>query len=664
MAFALLALDGAARADLPLPADPFRPSSARTVDGAPIPSAAFIPAARCAGCHAEAYAEWSQSLHRNAGREPFYKDSVDLLTGSRPIEFSRHCESCHLPVALLSGALKTGSREPRPLDDEGVTCSVCHSIVDARLDGTGSYTVAAPALLVDARGRARRDASDAEILADLPAHRRAVMRPLLKSPELCATCHKSSVPTDLSGWEFAQRGFDVYDEWQQSARSNEAIATAAPTGVRQDCRSCHMERVAAAAGDAAAKGGQIASHRWRGANTAVPLFYGDRAQLDATRAFLQSGVVTVDVFAVENLRSGARAEGLGAGRGVAVAPGDAVAVEVVVAGEGVGHSFPPELRDLYDARVELRVTDGSGREIHRAEHAWRQELIDRAVQPVAHHEVWLAIAKGCDDRVPSGAPDLQRFRFTVPAGAATDRIRVSASVVYRRFNRAYTAFVLAPRGGDLEPPAVTMAEHAVSLDGATVGGTPGGDAAARAWRYGLALLGRRDRRAPDALARAGALAPNEPELLIDRAAAELRAARTATPVEHARRALALLDRAAAMPSPPARARYWRALAQLAVGDTAPAITALRELAAAFPRDREVHRRLGLALAAGHAWDEARAEQEAVLAVDPLDADALQQLATIAARQGRDDEAHAWAARYWLLSRIASPSVEGPCGPPR
>ena len=56
---------------------------------------------------------------------------------------TQHCESCHAPVSVFSGALKKGSKESRAMDDEGVTCSVCHSITEVRLDGTGSYTIIA-----------------------------------------------------------------------------------------------------------------------------------------------------------------------------------------------------------------------------------------------------------------------------------------------------------------------------------------------------------------------------------------------------------------------------------------------------------------------------------------------------------------------------------------
>jgi hypothetical protein len=58
---------------------PFSPSNARTESGELIPSDQFFPAERCAGCHRDSHHEWSESLHRNSGRAPFYKESVDIL---------------------------------------------------------------------------------------------------------------------------------------------------------------------------------------------------------------------------------------------------------------------------------------------------------------------------------------------------------------------------------------------------------------------------------------------------------------------------------------------------------------------------------------------------------------------------------------------------------
>lgn len=185
----------------PIPTDQFSPSNARTEDGKLIPVEQFFSASRCLNCHQDTHAAWSESLHRNAAREPFYRESADILLGTRGIEFTRHCESCHTPVALFSGALvSTATGRERvapftPLDHEGLTCTVCHSITEAQLDGTGSFTIRRPALLAKEDGTPIfGDFTDEQILADVPGHKRAVMRPLLRQPEFCATCHKVDAP--------------------------------------------------------------------------------------------------------------------------------------------------------------------------------------------------------------------------------------------------------------------------------------------------------------------------------------------------------------------------------------------------------------------------------------------------------------------------------------
>lgn len=105
----------------------FSPSNARTEDGKLIPAEQFFSAERCASCHKDTHAAWAESLHRNSAREPFYKESVDILEHARGSKPTQHCESCHSPVAVFSGSLTNGSKGPRPLEDEGVTCVVCHS---------------------------------------------------------------------------------------------------------------------------------------------------------------------------------------------------------------------------------------------------------------------------------------------------------------------------------------------------------------------------------------------------------------------------------------------------------------------------------------------------------------------------------------------------------
>src|SRR5262249_18273212 len=77
---------GCARPVPPLPAGKFDPSNARTQDGSYIPVKEFFPASRCLSCHQDTHAAWSESLHRNAAREPFYRESADILLRTRGIE--------------------------------------------------------------------------------------------------------------------------------------------------------------------------------------------------------------------------------------------------------------------------------------------------------------------------------------------------------------------------------------------------------------------------------------------------------------------------------------------------------------------------------------------------------------------------------------------------
>ncbi|MBD0327508.1 MAG: hypothetical protein ICV68_13810, partial [Pyrinomonadaceae bacterium] len=181
--------------DFKFGSNPFAPSNATTTTGKFIPGSKFIASARCAECHTDSHEQWLQSAHRNSFREPFYQKNVKDLISQRGIEFTRHCEACHNPAALFSGALTKNSKVKRPFDEEGISCISCHAIETATGRGIGGYVMAEPALLVKEDGtRLLENVSNQQILDDVPSHRRAMMRPLLKEPEFCSGCHKSQVP--------------------------------------------------------------------------------------------------------------------------------------------------------------------------------------------------------------------------------------------------------------------------------------------------------------------------------------------------------------------------------------------------------------------------------------------------------------------------------------
>jgi tetratricopeptide (TPR) repeat protein len=661
-----------ARVPGPLPAaEPFSPSNARTEDGKLIPVEQFFPASRCVGCHKDTHAAWAESLHRNAAREPFYRESADILLRQRGIEFTRHCESCHTPVALFSGALtKAGPRQQAPfteLDDEGVTCTVCHSITEARLVGTGSYTIRRPALLAREDGTpVYGEVSDAQILADVPGHKRAVMRPLLRQPEFCATCHKVDAPPALNGYKNV-RGFSAYDEWQQSGASRESVGSFYRSGHRMDCRSCHMPKVESA-DDRAAKQGVIASHRWLAANTAAPLFYGQTRQAELTKEFLSSQVVGLDIFALRREATGERVAALDAGAAnyAPLVAGEEMTAEVIVSNRKAAHSLPPEVRDLYELWVEFEAVDGAGRTIFHSgflkpdghldesAHVYKTILLDQAGRTLTRHQIWTTTVKAYDNTMQAGRSDVARFRFRVPPDAAGG-VTLRARFNYRRVIQEYADFVSKMRRRKVENPIVRMAEAEVRVapQGAAGGATTASPRASKAARpvageqarqarrwndYGIAMLEQAQYgEAAAAFRRASELNPRDPNLLVNVAIAELRTEQFGLAREQLRKAREALEAALAINPADARTRFYWGLLLRSEGKPREAADVLARVAAEFPRDREVQRQLAQTLYALGRFTESLAAFEAIISVDPTDAGAYQFLSPLYARLGRREE---------------------------
>lgn len=656
------------RAIPPVPRDIFSPSNARTEDGKLIPVDQFFSATRCMGCHRDTHAAWSESLHRNAAREPFYRESADILLRTRGIEFTRHCESCHTPIALFSGAL--AKDQPRqqapftPLDHEGVTCTVCHSITSARLNGTGSFTIRRPALLAKEDGTPIfGDFTDEQILADIPAHKRAVMRPLLKQPEFCATCHKVDAPPTLNGYKHI-RGFSAYDEWQQSGASHEAVLPYYRTEERVDCRGCHMPKIESL-NDRAAKNGVIASHRWLGANTAAPLFYGQTKQVELIKEFLSSKVIAADIFALKREATGETFRELANGSQLTLMPGEELTAEVVVANRKAAHSFAPEVRDLYEIWVAFEATDERGNVLMRSgfikpdgmleesAHVYKAILLDEDARPITRHQIWLTNVVGYNNAIPAGRSDIARFRFRLPENLETQSsapITLRAVVNYRRFVQEYTNYVLKRQNRKLTLPIVQMAESEVKI----VPLSPGTSASrrvvakqildremqARRWNdYGIALLEQAQYGpAADAFRRASALNPADLNPLVSAAVAEMKTERFGLDRNQLSKAAELLDTALKRDPTNPRARYVHALLLRSQGKPSQAVDELAKLALEYPRDREVARQLGQTLYSLGRIAEAKRAFEAIVQVDPTDFGAYQFLSPIYQSEGNDDKA--------------------------
>jgi Tfp pilus assembly protein PilF len=636
--------------DFKFGANPFAPGNATTTTGTFLPGEMFVPAKRCGTCHTDAHAQWRQSAHGNAFREPFYQKNVKDLQTQKGIEFTRHCESCHNPAALFTGALTKNSKVKRPFDDDGVSCIACHSIQSANGRGIGGYVMGEPALLVKEDGtRLLAGVSDQQILDDIPSHRRAMMRPLLKTPEFCGACHKSQVPHELNDYKFL-RAFMVADELQQSSFSKESPH---PFYVRdkETCNSCHMKRDAAPLFDVSAKKGTLVSHRWATANTAIPTFYKWHEQLDAVTKFLENDALGVDIFAIRRKSTGAKQEEFIAPlnrNNFTIAGGDSITAEVVITNKNIGHSFPPELRDFYEAYVEFIVSNDAGKALYwsgfikpdgyldEAAHNYKTYLVKTDGTYNDKHHIWRTRVFAQNNQINSGRSDVARYQFQVPQDAA-GALRLTARVRYRRFTRVFNDYVL---GKSVDYPIVTMASSEFVLrvgSNQAVAPNPNDKSAVPDWRrwnnYGIAMLDQRQYTlAIDAFTRAAELDEKyRPMAQVNRAMAHIE-------LEQYDEASRILDAVVKANPTNMRALFQQARIFMKRGLLEQAESNIRQVLTAFPRDRLSLQQLGELCKIKRDYPGALESFGKILAIDPEDLGAHYNLMLIYRKLGQVEDA--------------------------
>jgi tetratricopeptide (TPR) repeat protein len=648
---------------------PFLPSNAMTWNGQFQNPRSFPTAEYCGHCHKAAYAQWRESIHSNSFRAPWYLKNVNALIDEKGVQYSRHCEGCHNPVALFSGDLSQGMPKKRPFEDEGITCSTCHSIQSTDATGTGSYVMGTPAVLVDENGAPiTRPVSDAEILAHLDRHSKAVMRPLLKTPEFCAACHKAAIPASLDEYKWL-RAFSVYDEWQSASVGKQSPLPFYRKDVVSTCQTCHMPRDTEGADDPGAKNGAFASHRWLGGNSLNPQFYNFPNQAAKIVDFLRNGVdgkgsLNVDIFALEKESAAATSSDqvLVAPLGVtrfAIAPGETLIADVVIQNKGIGHSLIPEQRDFYESWVDFTVKDASGKtvvesgfiqpdgDLDPSAHSFTNRLINTSGTLNDVHQIWHNRVLAYNNTIQSGRSQVVRYRFRLPK-ALTGQFTVTAAVKYRRFNQHFVDYAMAadptmPAGKHYPQPVLEIASQTRNFtvgDNLPAAAGPEENPEWMRWNnYGIALLDAEQYQASvRAFEHVATLRPDYADAWTNMAVVEISWERYDDAKANLARALALL------PGDP-RALYYRALVERNAGQVDEAITDLEGMLAKYPRSRDGLRELGFSYFQKHDYAAARDQYEKLQQIDPDDLAAHYQLAILYRRLGDKQRAQLESAKF-------------------
>jgi tetratricopeptide (TPR) repeat protein len=643
---------------------PFLPSNATSANGQFVSPKNFPTAQYCGHCHQEAYRQWRQSVHSNAFRAPWYLKNVNMLIDEKGVQFSRHCEGCHNPVALLSGDLSQGMPKKRPFEDEGLTCSTCHSIQSTNTTGTGSYVMGTPAVLVDENGAPiTRPVTDAEILANLDRHSKAVMRPLYQSAEFCAACHKAAIPRVLDNYKWL-RAFSVYDEWQGASFTKQSPLPFYRKDTVSTCQTCHMmrEQMPAEAVEPGAKDGKLVSHRWLGGNSLMPQYYKYDEQSTKLVAFLKNGpqgggALNVDIFALEKEGAAATAKDqvLVAPLGLtdfSLAAGETLVADVVIQNKGIGHAFTPEQRDFYEAWVDFTVKDAAGKTL--AESGFLQP--DGNLDPSAHsftnrlinvkgelndlHQIWHNRVLAYNNALQSGRSQLVRYRFRLPKDIS-GQISLTATVRYRHFNQHFIDYAMNEK--HFAQPIIDMASQTRTFkigENAPVAPDAGENKEWMRWNnFGVALLDALQYEAAvHAFERVAALRPDYADAYTNMAIVETAWERYADAKPNLAKALALL------PGDP-RALYYRAIVERQAGQVKEAVADLQAVLAKYPRSKDALRELGFSFYQEHNYPAALSSYQALQAIDPDDLAAHYQLAILYRRLGDKAKAAVESAKF-------------------
>jgi tetratricopeptide (TPR) repeat protein len=631
---------------------PFLPSNATTEDGEFIQPGAFPTAEYCRHCHEEAYHQWRESLHSNSFRAPFYIKNVNLLTDTQGVEASRHCEGCHNPIALLSGAVtKNSIVKNRDFDNDGVTCSVCHSIQKLQPTyGLGSYVMGVPAVIVDENGKPiPGEVPYKEILAHTDRHAQAVMKDFYRTPEYCGACHKANLPDTLNNYKWL-RAIGLYDEWQASSFSHRSPLPFY-TKDYTTCQSCHMQREAVTLTDYGAKDNTLASHRWLGGNTAVPFYYGYKDQLQKTIDYLRAQRLNIDLFALRKNDDTKYIAPLGA-TSFALKPEDKVEALVVIQNKGLGHTLIPEQRDMYEAWVEFTVKNAAGTivsesgalqadgKLDPSAHSFINRMLDEKGNLLVKHEVWQRHTIATDATIRPGRSTIVRYQFKIPAGEEGP-LTITAKVNYRHLNQTFTNFAL----GDDHPlyPVIEMASRSrtVSIgENAPEKPDPADNPIWMRWNnFGISLLDQQQyASAVDAFEEVRKLRPDYADIYTNLGLAYYQWEKYAQADASLKKALEL------SPENP-RALYYQALVDRNEGNLDGAIADLEKVVQKYPQSPDAHRELGFSYYQLHRYELAQKQYEALQAIDPDDLAAHYILAIVYRRLGAKDKAAEEAARF-------------------
>ena len=383
------------------------------------------------GCHKNIYDEWLPSAHRYSSMDDMFQKVQSIMAEETSPEHTRYCAGCHDPVSLLSGAKNSGNITLSNKGyDEGTSCVVCHSISKTDVQGNGDYSISIQDRYIYELNHnpTAKFISDFLIRAYPSHHVSSYSRPLYKTEEFCAACHKQYIDKQVNTDIGKVQGQNQYDSWKNSRWNH-------PDEDKNiSCRECHMPLLATddpANGDTSdsyrnPEDGKHRSHRTLASNLYIPALMdleNADEHIKLTESWLQgryeipeiadkwvSGpVVKLEILAPKTVN-----------------PGQTIKLGLSLVNHKTGHDFPTGPLDMIESWIELIVTDTEGNIIYQTGHLdendrvvggaqFRADGFDRKGKIIDKHNLWDLVGASYKRSLYPGRKDLLNYSFQCPS---------------------------------------------------------------------------------------------------------------------------------------------------------------------------------------------------------------------------------------------------------
>ena len=481
---------------------PFAPSLAHTATNGAFDPRSLAGSESCgaSGCHTQIYNEWKTSAHRYAAMDPIFQGIQNVMAKQNGPESTRYCGGCHDPISLFSGTKNIFAEKLTGLQgyNEGISCVACHSIQKTDIQGNANYTISQPTEYLwqwsedHTLGALARNF----LIRAWPLQHNRLSKRMYKKPEYCAACHKQFIDQEVNrvGWVQLQ---NQYDNWAASHWNHKGDARSTV-----ECRECHMPLVDStdpAAGDSTdynrtADDHKHRSHRFLAANNFVPVLLhldGAAKQVELTTRWLEG---RIDIPEIRSKWAEGPVVRIRIEAPPSVVPGQTMPVRVIMTSNKVGHDYPTGPLDMIQSWVELKVEDERGRTLFWSGQRdarnflvpgtflFKAEPIDQYGNLIDRHNLWEMVGvryrrslfpgysdtveynvlcPSGDPRVPASTPNRNR-EFSVPVGHSSGKLRIEATLHYRKIDQFLLNYVMGEKSG-LTAPVVDVARAAAQV---------------------------------------------------------------------------------------------------------------------------------------------------------------------------------------------------------